>query len=551
MKNSSESKSQKKENHENEKEKLKICDKNTFYSEKIPPDGGWGWIIVIAFAVANMLLMSTVNVFTLVFKDKFNDLGLSATDTTLIINLNSVVGMAMGIVIGPMLKILGYRKVSIIGGAIFALGIIFTAWGNNVTYFICTYSVCSAIGLGLCSSSFPLAVNTYFKERRTKAFGIAVTIAGLGPIIFPQLVSILLKLYGVTGCYLIIGGICLHVVAAGLLLQPIKYHYKYATQEQQILYEINIINNEENTKENYQYCSKKSKIEDQISENNTTKLIVPVINEKNEQENDKNMMSRKSSISASVANIEELYCNGQDTSIQNANSPVNKLQSKQYNKSFTKKLVKLFDLDLLKDFRFLNLLMGISIAVFAEINFSLLTPLILSDKGYDNVSIASFMSTLGIADIIFRFFAPFIGDWMKQSAQVMCIYSFVIAIIGRAMVMFSRSITELLGIAIGLGVAKGFRSVYLNLVIPAYLPLDRLPSASGIQMLSKGMILILLGPLLGVIRDITGSYTKCIYVINTVTFITVSMWTIEILYYRSKKKSMNCQLEFKNTKNLS
>lgn len=58
-----------------------------------------------------MLLMSTVNVFTLMFKDKFNELGLSATDTTLIINLNSVVGMAMGIVIGPMLKIFGYRKV--------------------------------------------------------------------------------------------------------------------------------------------------------------------------------------------------------------------------------------------------------------------------------------------------------------------------------------------------------------------------------------------------------------------------------------------------------
>lgn len=45
------------------------------------------------------------------FKDKFNEIGLSATDTTVIINLNSIVGMAMGIVIGPMLKILGYRKV--------------------------------------------------------------------------------------------------------------------------------------------------------------------------------------------------------------------------------------------------------------------------------------------------------------------------------------------------------------------------------------------------------------------------------------------------------
>lgn len=209
--------------------------------------------------------------------------------------------------------------------------------------------------------------------------------------------------------------------------------------------------------------------------------------------------SRNSSISASLANVEELYCNGStDRPLQNGGDRYpEKPTLKRRNTSLSQKIIKLFDLDLLKDLQFLNLLMGISIAVFAEINFSLLTPLILSDQGYNNVSIASFMSTLGVADIIFRFCAPFIGDCLKQTPQVMCIYSFIIAIIGRAMVMFSTSLSQLLGIAVGLGVAKGFRSVYLNLVIPAYLPLERLASASGIQMVSKGIILILLGPLLG------------------------------------------------------
>lgn len=205
-------------------------------------------------------------------------------------------------------------------------------------------------------------------------------------------------------------------------------------------------------------------------------------------------------MSASLANVEELYCNGSDRATQNGVNGSHKSPIKQTNSSLSQKLVKLFDLDLLKDFRFLNLLMGISIAVFAEINFSLLTPLILSDKGYDNVSIANFMSTLAIADIIFRFCAPFIGDRLNQTPQVMCIFSFSIAIIGRGMVIFSTSPTQLIAIALGLGVAKGFRSVYLNLVIPTYLPLERLPSASGIQMLTKGLVLLLLGPLLGKIN---------------------------------------------------
>lgn len=45
---------------------------------------------------------------------------------------------------------------------------------------------------------------------------------------------------------------------------------------------------------------------------------------------------------------------------------------------------------------------------------------------------------------------------------------------------------------------------------------------------------------LGIIRDLTGSYTKCIYIINLVTFITVMMWTIEVICLKIYKSK--CQL---------
>ena len=53
--------------------------------------------------------------------------------------------------------------------------------------------------MGLCSSSFSLALNTYFKDKRNRAAGIGMTIAGLGPIFLPQLVSYLLGVYGTQG----------------------------------------------------------------------------------------------------------------------------------------------------------------------------------------------------------------------------------------------------------------------------------------------------------------------------------------------------------------
>lgn len=88
-----------------------------------------------------MLLMSTVNTFTLIFKDKFTEVNLSATNASLIINTNSVVGMAMGIVVGPLLKLLGYRRVSVIGGIFFTLGVVLTSHAENLTSFLLTYSI--------------------------------------------------------------------------------------------------------------------------------------------------------------------------------------------------------------------------------------------------------------------------------------------------------------------------------------------------------------------------------------------------------------------------
>jgi MFS family permease len=80
--------------------------------------------------------------------------------------------------------------------------------------------------MGLCTSSFSLAVNSYFKRKRSKAFGIGVTITGIGPIILPQLISLLLGVYGSQGCVLIISGIAMNIIPAALLLQPVKWHQK-------------------------------------------------------------------------------------------------------------------------------------------------------------------------------------------------------------------------------------------------------------------------------------------------------------------------------------
>lgn len=84
-------------------------------------------------------------------------------------------------------------------------------------------------GNGLATAAFSLALNTYFNKKRNKAVGIAMTITGFGPILYPPLITMLLTLYGVQGCVLILGAIGTHIFMAAALLQPIRSHLIYDT----------------------------------------------------------------------------------------------------------------------------------------------------------------------------------------------------------------------------------------------------------------------------------------------------------------------------------
>ena len=52
-------------------------------------------------------------------------------------------------------------------------------------------------------------------------------------------------------------------------------------------------------------------------------------------------------------------------------------------------------------------------------------------------------------------------------------------------------------VAVIIGFGKGLRTVFMALVIPTYVPLEKLPGATGIQLLTAGIVYLTLGPVVG------------------------------------------------------
>lgn len=99
--------------------------------------------------------------------------------------------------------------------------------------------------------------------------------------------------------------------------------------------------------------------------------------------------------------------------------------------SIWEKIVIFFDLDLFNDPIYLNIMLGITIANFWEINFSILTPFVLQEFEFEKYQTATFMSLLGATDIVIRFFVPFVADKIGWSNRIFFLIGVLSMAVGR------------------------------------------------------------------------------------------------------------------------
>ncbi|XP_017869450.1 PREDICTED: uncharacterized protein LOC108618054 [Drosophila arizonae] len=165
--------------------------------------------------------------------------------------------------------------------------------------------------------------------------------------------------------------------------------------------------------------------------------------------------------------------------------------------SFVQKIVTFFDLDLLRDITFVNLVFGLTVINFGELNFAILTPLILTDFGFETPQITVAMSLMAGMDMTVRFLVPFVTEKIPWDNRVFFLIGVMGIAIGRTAVACTPSYMGILASFIWIGLCKGVRTIFWPLIIPGYVPLNRLPGASGLQLLITGLFTLIFGPFVG------------------------------------------------------
>ncbi|KAH8370333.1 hypothetical protein KR093_003090 [Drosophila rubida] len=435
------------------------------------PDGGYGWIIVAAVAVINMTNQSILSVFGQLFVGELRRMQEDTFTAALITNLNSLALNFSGLFIGPAIKSFKPRNVAATGCLLVSFGLVLCSFATQTWHFIVGYSFFVGFGLGLISPSTFMAINSYFSSKRGRAVGVSLAGAGVGQVFMPHVVHYFMINHGFRGAVLAMAALSLTGLIGAMFLKPLTAPVKH----------------------------------------NNRKHLQLLVDKENKAQ---------TSITIQPAQVENTTQKSTETLCGRMGH----------------RLAQAMDLELLKDFVFWSIIVGMALVYTATINFTMVFPSFLQHTAQLNSQlVASCMSVVAGADIICRLLLPCITDRLRMPYRVVFLLGTAGLLLGRVLLAETTSLPVIIAMSVLIGMTKSATVINNNLTISAHCRADKLAGGLGLSMISKGIIVITVGQLLGWIRDYADSYVICLYAQGVLLLLVVLVWTPEI-YYRFKKQ---------------
>lgn len=191
--------------------------------DAVPPDGGWGWVVVAASFYCCAVIdgfSSVVGILLPKLIDHYE--GTSASTMALSGSLYAGMFLLSGIVASCSINKLGCKATTIIGSLVTTASFLASTFAPSEHIFILLFGVCGGFGMGFVYLPASVMVNYYFYHRRGLANGISCSGSGAGILILSPLADFLAEYYGWKGCLIIMAGVALQCVACGALMRPLN-----------------------------------------------------------------------------------------------------------------------------------------------------------------------------------------------------------------------------------------------------------------------------------------------------------------------------------------
>lgn len=524
--------------------KPNLEDDDSVYEVPLPPDGGWGWMVMFASFFTNLLVDGVCYTYTTIYQGVMETFDSTDTITALVGSLVPGVYLIVGPIVSVFMAKFGCRVVAAVGGVVSCVAFVLSAFSTNIVQMLFLYGILGGIGFGLMYLPSIVVVGYYFDKKRALATGIAVCGSGIGTFVLAPLLTFLVEEYGWRGCVVIVGGLLLNGIPFALIyrpLEPTKILKRDKSFEQMEMAVGDGSNQLQKMKNRDRTVSMGSTSDGAIiTETNEVlasgdpPLHKPPFPSKHTPSHTKS--SSRMSLAHSKMSLKSHHERQAD--VENPmlrkdalliGSKKNLAEYKEVGgdvEEYTKKMVDeeavletttqrvkrflttMFDFSLLGNVTFLLLAFS-GVCVFT----GLYTPFVYSpkkvmkDTGVSEASASIVLSVLGACNTISRIITGFISDRPNVDVIVIQNVAAILSGLATALVLFFNTYALMCCYAAFFGVFIAAFIALRSIVMVEMLGLERLNNAYGLTALFQGIAVLIGSPISGALYESTGDFT--------------------------------------------
>ncbi|CAK1555410.1 unnamed protein product [Leptosia nina] len=188
----------------------------------VPPDGGWGWVVVAASFICNFIVDGILFCGGSFLKPIQNEFAVSDGQVAPVNSLLQGFYLLAGPFVSALANKYGFRVVTIVGSLITASAFALSYFASSVEYLYLVYGVMGGIGFCMIYMPAVLTVGFYFERWRALATGLALCGSGVGTFVFAPLTAELIGNLGWRTSVVANGALVLICLLCGLMFRPIN-----------------------------------------------------------------------------------------------------------------------------------------------------------------------------------------------------------------------------------------------------------------------------------------------------------------------------------------
>ncbi|XP_020292766.1 monocarboxylate transporter 12 [Pseudomyrmex gracilis] len=585
-----------------DKKNEKTEEKKKADQDLVPPDGGWGWLVLLASVMVNLLIPGTIKSFGVLFVEFLSVFDATPAAAAWIPSLCYFLYSSLG----PLSSILSvkysYRTVTLIGGTFAAAGMMLSYFADSVAFLCVSYGVLVGTGAGLAFPPTVYIVTSYFVRLRGLANGLCISGSALGSIFLPPILGFLLREYGYRGAVLIMGAVTLNVWASALLYHPVEWHMIPARvpdetdeRDNNETVSVTVTSSPEQPieKSNNQLALSMDSTSEKAApivpksassvaleyykntppvQGRTRKISMPVGREISGQmhstptlhavpEHGKYSRTAKSPLqspSASSFNYVSTPYHGSTLSVLhperastltlNAISSTfvkksNVSEQKQREVEEKNQENKFFDFSLLKDPVYLVILISNSTNAVSYTNFVILLPAYAISLGFDNWDASLLLSIVSMLDLVGRIGGATLSDIKFMPKHWYFVGGLLASGISLAILPTSNAYTMLSVYCAFFGLASGIYVGITAVIMADMLGTEKLTSSYGISLFVNGVIQLVGPPICGIIFGHIGSYGPIFSILGIILVFGASLWGLMPFIRRRQKLETSARID--------